>query len=230
MLDFWWDILRKALWSSLGIIGQTPGGLLYGLFVIILAGVWIYRKKGLRGLKAHVAASATEFVTIVFLAWIPVFVFAFASEIHGKWKTEAETVTKLRVELGKRDKFIEWLEEKLNFRLGRKEVPWYPPIMKASHFPEGDNVRLEIFVARDSAHYVSTVDIKCEVTDPEFNSVEIPVGSGSVPHSITFNTWYPRNFKAAPLRAGTYKVRWLIATDDKQVIATDAFEIPGDQK
>jgi uncharacterized protein YxeA len=111
------------------------------------------------------------------------------------------------------------------------EQTWHPPVTQATHSLEGDKVRLSFFIGRESRAFAS--EIMCSVTDPNnqlyWSGTSDPsvAASAEAVSSFWFNVWYPDSFEGAPsLRPGTYKVHWFIATDSKQVIATDSFEVP----
>jgi hypothetical protein len=105
---------------------------------------------------------------------------------------------------------------------------WRPPVIHATHSLEGDKVRLSLFLGRDSRAF--DTEIMCSVTDPDDHVYWSKKSGPSVTASATeidsFSFYVSYPFGRAPsLRPGVYKVHWFIATDSRQVIATDSFEV-----
>jgi hypothetical protein len=111
--EFWVRILWNAFLFSIGMIGQTIWGLVYGVLVVAMALMWMYRKEGWIAVKRHFFAWAGQVVAIAILAWIPFFLGSLASEIYTRWEAEHDVTLALDKQLKEKDQTINAHEKKI---------------------------------------------------------------------------------------------------------------------
>ena len=93
MLQYWLSVVQKGVHDSLDFIQQSKSGIVFGVLVLLLTGLLLWKRHGWRDAMTHWWRTAGEGVVIALVAWILVLLMHLVYEpFHLQYDERARTV------------------------------------------------------------------------------------------------------------------------------------------
>lgn len=70
MVYYWLTVVQKGLQDSLDFIQQSRSGILFGVLVLVLTGLWLWKKHGWKDAVKHWWRTVGEGLVIAMVAWV----------------------------------------------------------------------------------------------------------------------------------------------------------------